>query len=106
MIDEFGYTVVDEGDVTEQNVENIPPIIQKRLNTINNIYKNFMNNITKIDREPRATSILIQIIFEFYINEILEIKEKTQEFKDLRYDEKIKKLQELNIWTSNWKDDF
>ena len=106
LIDEFEFQEDKKGEVIEKEVENIPPQIKKRLKTINNIWKHFEINISKINKEPRSTSILMQVILEFYIDEILEITQKSKEFKKIPYEDKIEKLKNSNILDSISCDDL
>jgi len=39
----------------------------------------------------------MQVILEFYINEILDITQKSKEFQNIPYEDKIEKLKNSNI---------
>lgn len=82
-------------------------IDNKKLAKANRYWKSFLQEIKKVNREPRVSAILIFLMNEYYINELLIMNKKLKNHHEqMKFEEKLEKLKELKLMPNPWIHDI
>jgi len=68
--------------------------IMKSLDEARSYWYSLIHNISQSRKDPRVTIILIQVMIEFYVDEIIKYRFDTDVLKKIRYETKIKLLKD------------
>lgn len=87
--------------------EELKQKVVEELDKVNAVWKDLLVNINSKDNKPRITTILVQVMIEYYIDRTLILKSIIKKSEDIRrFDLKLDKLKKLSILNDNDVNDF
>ncbi|MCH8833012.1 MAG: hypothetical protein IIA81_01820 [Thaumarchaeota archaeon] len=84
------------------------PLVLQELEKVSQVWDNLIENMHTKSNKDRITSILVQVMLEYYIDRILIINkvDSPKKIYKMRYDSTLEKLKELNLIDNNLEHDL
>ena len=81
--------------------------VVEELDKVNAVWQDLLVNVHSEDNKPRITTILVQVMIEYYIDRTLILKSVIRKSDDInRFDLKLEELKKLSILNDNDVIDF